>query len=133
VALYIVMIFSRSYKVTLVCMFLMGGTTSGKLGVGFPYLVELLGKKYRPLYATMMNVASSLVGVIGTLYFVYVSKNAYYFMWGGFVWQLSSLFASRWIPESPIYYLHKGMLKEGEQALQFMADLNGKKLIFDKS
>ena len=84
--LYIVILFSTKYEVTLVCMFLMGGTTSGKLGVGFPYLVDLLGKKYRPLYATMLSVATSLDGIIGTLYFVYVSKNAYYFMWGGFVW-----------------------------------------------
>jgi hypothetical protein len=86
VVLYIIFLFSRSYLLTLASMFLMGATTSGKLGVGYPYLVEMLGKKYRPLYATLLGAATSLDGIIGTLYFLYVSKNAYYFMAGGFVW-----------------------------------------------
>lgn len=131
VILYVVFLFSRSYLLTLASMFLMGATTSGKLGVGYPYLMELLGKNYRPFYATLMSAATSLDGIIGTLYFIYVSKNAYYFMAGGFVWQLSSLVVSHLLPESPVYFLNKGKLRKGELALEHIAKLNGRQLTFN--
>jgi len=37
----------------------------------------------------------------------------------------------RYLPESPVYFLHKGLLKEGEASLRYIAKINGKQFEFN--
>lgn len=121
VALYTAFIVSTSYKLTLASMFMMGGVHSARIGVGFPFLMELIGKSYRAHYSSVMNSGAPLLGVVGTLFFLFVSRNAYYAMAIGWMLQFTAFVGTLYLPESPVYLLHKGMIKEGKEALSYMA------------
>jgi len=114
---YTFILLSRSYLLTLSMMFIYGATTTGRLSVGWPYLAELIGKKYRPLYATTMNAVTAVNGICGALYFLYVSQNSYYYATIGWAIQLLALVVCYNLPESPVWYIHKGMLAEAEMVL----------------
>ena len=110
VALYILLLFSTSYKLNVACMYFHGFVHSCRLGVGYPYLMELVGKQYRAHYSSVMTCGAALWGVTGTLYFLYISTNAYYLLAVGCIGQLTSFIGCLYLPESPVYLLHQGKI-----------------------
>ena len=129
--MFTVLMFSRSYALTLTSIFIVGFFTSMRTGIGWPYLLELVPKRDRPYHATLYGIIGANWGVIGAVFFVFCSKNAYYFMGFGYVLQITALVISLTLPESPVYLLSKGKLKEGEEALAKIAKVNGATLRFD--
>ena len=77
---YITVMLSRSYSVTLTSLFIVGVITSMRTGVGFPYMMELVEKKHRTFYSTMYCIIGSVFMIIGGIFFLFFSRNAYYFM-----------------------------------------------------
>ena len=78
--LYIVIMLSTNYTVTLISLLTVGFFTSWRQGVGFPYMIEFVGQKYRAIYGTAFSIFGSTFGIFGALFFLFFSKNAYYFM-----------------------------------------------------
>lgn len=82
--MFTILMFSRSYSLTLISIFIVGFFTSLRTGVGWPYLLELVPKKDRPFHSTLYCIIGASWGVIGAFFFLFVSKNAYYFMGFGY-------------------------------------------------
>ena len=58
----------------------------------------------------------SFIYVLGTLYFWKISTYWVYFVLIGFVWNIISVIAMIWVPESPRYLVSVGRLKEAAKA-----------------
>ena len=129
--MFTILMFSRSYALTLISIFIVGFFTSMRTGVGWPYLLELVPKKDRPLHATLFGMIGASWGVVGAIFFLFVSKNAYYFMGFGYVLQIFAFAICLTLPESPVYLLNKGKIQEGEEALAKIAKVNGATLRFE--
>jgi hypothetical protein len=56
-----------------------GFFNSAKIGVGWPYLVELVPINARSAHAGAFGVIGATFGIIGAFYFIFVSNNAYTF------------------------------------------------------
>ena len=80
VVAYITLMFSRSYLVTLISIFIVGVVSTMRSGIGFPYMLELVGKRHRAFYSTIYSIFGSLFGIFGGIFFLVLSRNAYYFM-----------------------------------------------------
>jgi MFS family permease len=71
--MFTILMFSRSYALTLISIFIVGFFTSMRTGVGWPYLLELVPKKDRPLHATLFGMIGASWGVVGAIFFLFVS------------------------------------------------------------
>lgn len=129
--LYTALMMSRSYYLTLASMFFMGCSTPGKLGVGWPYFVELIGKRNRTFYGTLLNVFVACHGICTIMFCLFISRNTYYIMAVGWFIQFTAFLLTRYLPESPVYFFHKGMLKQAENSLRHIAKINGKQFEFN--
>jgi MFS family permease len=85
VVLYTVMMFTRSFKMMVLSIFLQGFFNSAKIGVGWPYLIELVPISTRSTHAAAFGVVGASFGIIGALFFIFVSKNGYLFCAIGYV------------------------------------------------
>lgn len=103
IALLTAMQFTRSYKTMLAAIFLNGFINSARTGVGWPYLIELVPINSRSSHAAAFGICGSSFGIIGALYFIFVSKNGYSFMAIGLVFQIITFFLAMLLPESPVY------------------------------
>lgn len=74
-----------------------------KIGVGWPYLLELVPIEARSAHASAFGVIGATFGIIGAFYFIFVSNNAYTFCAIGYLFQILTLFLTVFIPESPVY------------------------------
>ena len=70
----------------------------------------------------------SLIYVLGTLYFWKISTHWTYFVFIGFVWNIISVIAMIWVPESPRYLVSVGRLEEAAKAFKTIALWNKVKL-----
>jgi hypothetical protein len=129
--IFTIVMFSRSYLLTLSSIFLVGFFTSFRTGVGWPYLLEMIPKKDRPIHATLYGMMGASWGIIGSLFFQFISKNVYAFMGIGYFMQIVSLILTFMLPESPVYLLNKGKLEEAEIALNKIAKINNRLLQFN--
>lgn len=79
VALFTVIMFTRSFISMMISMFLVGFFNSAKFGVGWPYLLELVPMSSRSNHAAAFGSVGAIWGVFGGLFFIWVSSNAYVF------------------------------------------------------
>lgn len=115
--LFGVIIVSNQFLVTLVSLALLGALASLRSGVGWPYLLETVPKKDKPVHSVLFNAHGALQGIFGSIFFAFVNQNAYYFLGIGFAMELCSLYLTFTLPESPVYLLNRGLIKEAEEAL----------------
>jgi MFS family permease len=103
VVLYSVIQFTSSFISLMVSLFLIGFFNSAKLGVGWPYLIELVPIKSRPFHSAAFGVLGASWGIIGAFFFVFITKNAYVFSAIGYTLQITTFFLTLFLPESPVY------------------------------
>jgi MFS family permease len=131
VALFTVIMFTRSFISMIVSMFLLGFFNSAKFGVGWPYLLELVPLSSRSNHAAAFGSVGAIWGIVGALFFIFVCANAYVFCAIGYVFQIMTLFLTLLLPESPVYLFFQGRIEEGKESLERLAKLNGKHLDFN--
>lgn len=61
--MYSILMFSRSYSLNLISIFIVGFFTSMRTGIGWPYLLELVPKASRPLHATLFGMIGASWGL----------------------------------------------------------------------
>lgn len=98
---FIVFLVSESFTAIVVASLLVGFATSAKIGVGLPYLLELVLRKDFVKHSTLQGVQSSVAGMFGALFFWGISKEASLLLAVGLVLQALSLALSFRLPESP--------------------------------
>jgi MFS family permease len=128
---YGLILISKSFLLTLACAFITGVFTSIRLGVGWPYLLELVHKGSHPVHSMSLLSVCAFQQIICVAYFKYYSNNAYLFMGVGFGIQVVVLVLTFLMPESPVFLLTKGRMVEAEAALARIAKINGKPLQFN--
>lgn len=85
VVLFTIMQFTRSFNMMVLSIFLQGFFNSAKLGVGWPYLVELVPINTRSAHAGAFGIIGATFGIIGAFFFMFLSNNAYTFCAIGYV------------------------------------------------
>jgi len=131
VVLFTVIQFTHSFISLMVSMFLFGFFNSAKFGVGWPYLIELVPISTRATHSAAFGILGASYGIIGTFFFVFITKNAYVFSAIGYVFQIATFFLTLLLPESPVYLFFQGRVEEGKKSLERLAQLNGKHLDFN--
>ena len=70
--------------------------------------------------------------MIATLYFIRISKDWFWFVMIGYLWNFLSVIGAWFLPESPRYLCEKNQIYELERSLKVIAKINGKPLDFKK-
>ena len=115
---------SHSYWLTIACIFGIGTVAYLRVNVGFAYMSELVGAKYRTLYGTVWNISEGLIFIYATVYFWQISTQWFYFVSIGYAVQIASVIMCMFLPESPVFLLSKGRTDEAEESFQQIARWN---------
>ena len=102
IALTYVVMTTKSYLAMVISFYLLGFFMGPKTGVGWPYLLELIPKQSRAAHAAAFGVLGGLMAIIGTFYFLLLTKDAYYLMMATFISQILTLIVTMLLPESPL-------------------------------
>ena len=130
--LFIIILTTKSLILMIITMGIFGGTTSLRVNVGYPYLMEMCPKRGQVLMGTTWNILEGLIYLIITLYFwVTVYASWIYLVLVGFVIQVWVTIAIWALPESPSWLLEKGKIKELEAAMRKIAKFNKKEIQWD--
>ena len=114
--LYVGLLLTDNLIVMICIWFSFGLLTSLRTNVGYVYLMELLPRKAQTPVTSGWNVQEALIYVLGTLYFWKVSTHWIYFTLVGFGWNIVSVIAMIWIPESPRYLVSVGQTEKASMA-----------------
>lgn len=125
-------LFITSHLSVMVIMWLCFGMFSSiRTNLGYPYLMELLPKKYQTLVTTIWSIQEALIYVLATTYFWKISKHWFYFVLVGLIYNVSCIFLLYFIPESPRYLVNAGKLEQARKAFEKIAMFNKKELNWD--
>lgn len=102
----------------LACIGSLGFFNSAKVGVGWPYLLEMLPFETRAAHAAAFGIQGASLGIIGAVFFLFISQNGYYFMTIGFIFQAITIGLVYMLPESPVYLFFSGRIEEGRESLE---------------
>ena len=93
--------------------FIIGASTSGRANVGFVYANEFLNPFWQVVYGTYFNFMIGFFVLVMILYFEFINKH-YVWIYGiGWVFVcISALGAMFVVPESPLWQLKMGRVKE---------------------
>jgi MFS family permease len=120
-----VMLLSKSYYMRLACCILLG---MGRLNNGqcYTFGFEIVSKKYKSLVCSVINTWDSSYLMVFNLYWMFVSKNWYYFfvVHSTFSFLLLIVFVL-FVPESPKHLLLQGKIDSANAALNAIAKFNG--------
>ena len=122
--IYTTVLMSRSYWVTIACIFLIGAFTSLRNMVGFTYLLELMGAPYKTMYGTIWGVNNALSYFWATLYFWFVSKDSFKLLAAGYAINVAAVIGIYYLPESPAFLVKSGRIKEATKAFLYIANFN---------
>ena len=105
--LYIVIMFSRSFTLTLASVFVTGLFTSLRYGVGWPFLLEIIPSQSRPVHAMIYGVLGALCGLVSSVIFFCITNRVQVFLAFGLAFQIIALVCSYMLPESPVFLISK--------------------------
>ena len=66
---YTLIMISHSFWLTVISIFFTGAFTTIRIGIGYTYMVELVGAPYRTIYGTIWNINEGLIYLLATIYF----------------------------------------------------------------
>jgi len=110
-----------------VTAFFLGPTVTGRMACGFLLLLEMVPKKNQSWVGAFLMVAEGSTQIIWTIYFVWISKNAFYFVYFTIILNFIALVGCIYITESPRYYFGMERYEECKKVLVTIAKRNGVK------
>lgn len=119
--------FSYSLTMTLILCFVAGAMLSGTTTVGYVFIQEFLPLgNWRYIFGTTYLVIESLMIVLMSLYYVYISKQYKWIATFGFGLEfLSAILTMIYVPESPLWLLKMGRISETQSILKDILSTNG--------
>ncbi|CDW80967.1 organic cation [Stylonychia lemnae] len=126
--LYAVILFvSTSLLLNYALVFLFGCLTSFRVGISYLYGQEIVRAKHSNMIGSLYNIFDSITMIMASLYYKYISDDYIGIHLVFFVFILSSALISFTLPESPKFLISVKKYKEARQALNTIAEKNGKK------
>lgn len=107
--------------------FLLGPTITGRMACGFLLLIEMVPKKNQSWVGASLMVAEGSCAIIWTAYFVWISRNAFYFVYFDIGLSFLSLVGCLYITESPKYLFGMEKFEECRKVMVTIARRNGVK------
>jgi len=95
------------------------------MSCGFFLLMELVPSKYQSWVGAALMIAEGSTQIIWVIYFVWISKNAFYFIWFVIGLNVMAAFATFYVMESPLYLFGMERYEECRQVLTAIAYYNG--------
>ena len=99
---------SHSYAILVVSMATFGMMSSIRVQIGVNYMYESV---VREIYVTLymfIAMGEGLIGILASIYFMFVSKKDFWFMFAGWSWITTAMVSSFFYPESPRYLIKSG-------------------------
>lgn len=107
--------------------FFLGPCVTGRMACGFLLLMELCPKKYQSWVGASLMVAEGSTQIIWTIYFVWISHNSFFFVYGTIILNGVALFGCIWITESPRFLFGRDKFEECKKVMVTIAKRNGVK------
>ena len=115
----------RQIKELYVVAFFLGPCVIGRMACGFLLLMELVPRKYQTWVGTGVMIIEGLGQIIWTIYFAFISRNAFYFIYFAAALTLIALVGTLYIVESPRYLFGIEKFEECKKVLCTIAARNG--------
>ena len=107
---YTMIIATRSYTVLVAALILMGTMATIRTQVSVIYLYEIMKKKHYTLVFSCGASVEGLVGVLASLYFMYISKSSKGLLLTGYIIQIFGNIGSFFYLESPRFLIKSDQL-----------------------
>lgn len=117
-------IFNKMLPIYIVAFFL-GPCVTGRMACGFLLLLEMVPKKNQSWVGAALMVAEGSCQIIWTIYFVWVSRNAFYFIYFTVGLNVLAVFGCLYLVESPRYLFGMEKFDECRKAMMIIAKRNG--------
>ena len=124
-ASYTVLVLSRSYAVLVGCMFINGMMATIRVQVSVAYLYEVLSRDQYVLSYTLLAVFEGVSGVLGTLFFMFVSKDATGLILTAYLFLAIGTITAFFYPESPRYLVKSDQIDQAQVVFEYIAKFNG--------
>lgn len=117
-------ILSHNFTLTIVLMFLLGMASVGRATIGYLYLIDMTPVKQQTMTGTSLLAVNTTCAVFACLYFHYISKQWQWFYLVGVAFNLVSVVATYFLPESPKYLHSQGKWSELRVSMNVIAKVN---------
>jgi OCT family organic cation transporter-like MFS transporter 4/5 len=124
--LLIVITWTKSNWVAYGAIFLWGPCIIGRMACGFLLIMELVHSRNAPRVGAALMVVEGSVLIIWTIYFKYVSQNAFILCYATAGLNVLLAILIWFVPESPRWYFGMERFEEARAIIDKMARLNGK-------
>jgi hypothetical protein len=123
--LFGIITWTKSAYIAYGCIFLAGPCIIGRMSCGFLLIMELVHSRNAPRVGAGLMVAEGSTLIIWTLYFAYISQNAFAFMYFATGLNFLTAFLCAFIPESPRWYFGMERFEESRATINKLASYNG--------
>lgn len=121
--IYVSILLSHNFSLTLVLMFLIGMTSVGRVG-GYIYLLDLTPVKQQTYTGMSLFAVNTTCGIWVCVYFAFISKQWQWFYLVGIFFNLVSVVGAYFLPESPKYLHSQGKWDELRVSMNVIAKVN---------
>jgi len=105
---YVTMLLTHSLDVMIVCIICYGMISTCRVSIGFVYMMEFVPKKNHAILCSIFMISAPLITLLATIYFAFISKHWFWFVFVGFIMLICVDISALWLPESPKYLLKVG-------------------------
>lgn len=123
---------SKSYWLSVTCIYFIGCLESIRLSIGYNYIMELIGEKYRTFYGTIWNANEACIYLWATIYFGFIAKKWFPFVMIGYSLAVIATFGVYFYPESPPWAIQMKQFKVAKKSFDYIAKVNRKQYDFDE-
>ena len=104
-ALYIVLVFSKNYYLTITAIFFFGVTNTIRTIIGFVYMTELMPKSSQKVAVTIFWIIDGCIYLCVVIYFWQISDECMPLISFGCCFMVIAALLCWFLPESPVYLI----------------------------
>ena len=102
-------------------LFALGMCSTSRAQIFVIYLYESLQRHHYPRIFTFANCMEGLFGLLGSLYFLYLSKNCFWLIAIAYTFQVVATLGVFFLPESPKFLISRGEYEKASLSFQTIA------------
>ena len=121
---YTVLMFTESYSLFVAAFFICGVLSTVRIQVCIIYMFENMPGRSISTSMTVFFCLEAVLGIWGSVYFTWVSKDWFWFLLQGYVMQALGAILVFCIPESPKWLVKSGLTSEAKVVLDSIAERN---------